>query len=156
MAAFTSFGTTLKVGATAGTPPAYTAPSSAVGEIISLNLDGIKLNTIDVSNLGNQFRTYAAGLIDSGTVSLEINLDPDDAQQLSVVQQLDNTAAATRPALKSWLITFGNGAGGTNPGATFSFVGFVTDYSVKGAMDSAVTASISVKISGSVTFTDQD
>lgn len=154
MAAFTSFGTTLKVGVATG--GAYSAPSSAVGEILSLNLDGIKLNTIDVSNLGNQFRTYAAGLIDSGTVSLEINLDPDDAQQLSVVQQLDNTAAATRPALKSWLITFGNGAGGTNPGATFSFVGFVTDYSVKGAMDSAVTASISVKISGSVTFTDQD
>jgi hypothetical protein len=154
MAAFTSFGTTLKVGVATG--GAYSAPSAAVGEILSLNLDGIKLNTIDVSNLGNQFRTYAAGLIDSGTVSLEINLDPDDAQQLSVVQQLDNTAATTRPALKSWLITFGNGAGGTNPGATFSFVGFVTDYSVKGAMDSAVTASISVKISGSVTFTDQD
>ena len=154
MAAFTSFGTTLKVGVATG--GAYSAPSAAVGEILSLNIDGIKLNTIDVSNLGNQFRTYAAGLIDSGTVSLEINLDPDDAQQLSVVQQLDNTAATTRPALKSWLITFGNGTGGTNPGATFSFVGFVTDYSVKGSMDSAVTASISVKISGSVTFTDQD
>ena len=154
MAAFTSFGTTLKVGVATG--GAYSAPSAAVGEILSLNLDGIKLNTIDVSNLGNQFRTYAAGLIDSGTVSLEINLDPDDAQQLSVVQQLDNTAATTRLALKSWLITFGNGIGGTNPGATFSFIGFVTDYSVKGAMDSAVTASISVKISGSVTFTDQD
>lgn len=154
MAAFTSFGTTLKVGVATG--GAYSAPSAAVGEILSLNLDGIKLNTIDVSNLGNQFRTYAAGLIDSGTVSLEVNLDPDDAQQLSVVQQLDVTAATTRPALKSWLITFGNGAGGSNPGATFSFVGFVTDYSVKGAMDSAVTASISIKISGSVTFTDQD
>jgi len=159
MAAFTSFGTTLKVGALAGTPPAYSLPSASVGEILSLNLDGIKLNTIDVSNLGSQFRTYAAGLIDSGTVSLEINLDPDDAQQLAVVQQLDNTAATTRPALKSWLITFGNGttaSGATNPGCTFSFVGFVTDYSVKGAMDSAVTASISIKISGSVTFTDQD
>ena len=154
MAAFTSFGTTLKVGVATG--GAYSAPSAAVGEILSINLDGIKLNTIDTSNLANQFRTYAPGLIDSGTVSFEINLDPDDAQQLSVVQQLDNTAATTRPALKSWLITFGNGAGGTNPGATFSFVGLVSDYSVKGAMDSAVTASISVKISGSVTFTDQD
>jgi hypothetical protein len=157
MAAFTSFGTTLKVGALAS--GAYTAPSTAVGEILSLNLDGIKLNTIDVSNLGNQFRTYAAGLIDSGTVSLEINLDPDDAQQLTVVQQLDNTAATTRPALKSWLITFGNGttaSGATNPGCTFSFIGFVTDFSAKGSMDSAVTASISIKISGSVTFTDQD
>jgi len=154
MAAFTSFGTTLKVGVATG--GAYSAPSAAVGEILSLNLDGIKLNTIDVSNLGNQFRTYAAGLIDSGTVSLEVNLDPDDAQQLSVVQQLDVTAATTRPVVKSWLITFGNGVGGSNPGATFSFVGFVTDYSVKGAIDSAVTASISIKISGSVTFTDQD
>jgi hypothetical protein len=159
MAAFTSFGTTLKVGATAGTPPAYTLPSASVGEILSLNLDGLKLNTIDVSNLGNQFRTYAAGLIDSGTVSLEVNLDPDDAQQVTVLGQLDVTAATTRPVLKSWLITFGNGltsGGATNPGCTFSFIGFVTDFSVKGAIDSAVTASISIKISGSVTFTDQD
>jgi len=154
MAAFTSFGTTLKVGPLAS--GAYTAPSAAVGEILSLNLDGIKLNTIDVSNLGNQFRTYAAGLIDSGTVSLEVNLDPDDAQQLTVLGQLDVTAATTRPALKSWLITFGNGVGGSNPGATFAFIGFVTDYSVKGSIDSAVTASISIKISGSITFTDQD
>ena len=156
MAAFTSFGTTLKVGATQSTPPAYLAPSNAVGEILSLNLDGIKLNTIDVSNLGSQFRTYAAGLIDSGTVSLEVNVDPDDAQQVTVLGQLDVTAATTRPALKSWLITFGNGVGGSNPGATFAFIGFVTDYSVKGAIDSAVTASISIKISGSITFTDQD
>jgi len=153
MAAFTSFGSTLKVGATAGTPPAYTLPSASVGEILSLNLDGLKLNTIDVSNLGNQFRTYAAGLIDSGTVSLEVNLDPDDAQQVTVLGQLDVTAATTRPALKSWLITFGTTG---NAGATFAFIGFVTDFSVKGAMDSAVTASISIKISGSVTFTDVD
>jgi hypothetical protein len=153
MAAFTSFGTTLKVGAT--TSGAYTAPGagSTVGEILSLNLDGLKLNTIDVSNLGNQFRTYAAGLIDSGTVSLEVNLDPDDAQQVTVLGQLDVTAATTRPVLKSWLITFGTTG---NLGATFAFIGFVTDFSVKGAMDSAVTASISIKISGSVTFTDVD
>jgi hypothetical protein len=151
MAAFTSFGTTLKVGPIAS--GVYSAPSAAVGEILSLNLDGLKLNTIDVSNLGNQFRTYAAGLIDSGTVSLEVNLDPDDAQQVTVLGQLDVTAATTRPVLKSWLITFGTTG---NAGATFAFIGFVTDLSVKGAMDSAVTASISIKISGSVAFTDVD
>jgi hypothetical protein len=151
MAAFTSFGTTLKVGPIAS--GVYSTPSAAVGEILSLNLDGLKLNTIDVSNLGNQFRTYAAGLIDSGTVSLEVNLDPDDAQQVTVLNQLDVTAATTRPVLKSWLITFGTTG---NPGATFAFIGFVTDFSVKGAMDSAVTASISIKISGSVAFTDVD
>jgi hypothetical protein len=151
MAAFTSFGTTLKVGPIAS--GVYSAPSAAVGEILSLNLDGLKLNTIDVSNLGNQFRTYAAGLIDSGTVSLEVNLDPDDAQQVTVLGQLDVTAATTRPVLKSWLITFGTTG---NAGATFAFIGFVTDFSVKGAMDSAVTASISIKISGSVAFTDVD
>jgi len=152
MAAFTSFGTTLKVGPIAS--GAYSSASLAtVGEILSVNLDGLKLNTIDVSNLGNQFRTYAAGLIDSGTVSLEVNLDPDDAQQVTVLGQLDVTAATTRPVLKSWLITFGTTG---NPGATFAFIGFVTDFSVKGAMDSAVTASISIKISGSVAFTDVD
>lgn len=151
MAAFSSFGSTLKVGpATSG---AYTAPTLAVGEILSLNVDGIKLNTIDITTLTDRFRKFTPGLIDSGSISLEVNLDPDDAQHNTIIDQLDVTAGTTAPTMLSWLVEFGSSS---NKGATLAGVGIVTDFSIKGGLDSAVTASITVKWSGSVTFTDVD
>lgn len=151
MAAISTFGSTLKIGTT--TSGAYTAPNTAVGEVTSMNLDGVKLNAIDVSGLTDRFRKFIPGMIDSGTISMEVNLDPDDAQQAAIIGLLDNTAASTAPVAKSILVEFGSS---NNKGATFSCVGIVTDFSVKGALDAAVTASIQIKVSGSVTFTDVD
>lgn len=152
MAAISTFGSTLKIGPT--TSGAYTAPTTTVGEVTSMNLDGIKLNAIDVSGLTDRFRKFIPGMIDSGTISLEVNLDPDDtAQATKVINFLDNTCATTAPVAQSVLVEFGSS---TNKGATFSCVGIVTDFSVKGALDSSVTASIQIKVSGSVTFTDVD
>ena len=88
-------------------------------------------------------------------MSIEVNLDPDDDNgQKLMVQGLDVTANATAPVLRSFLVEFGTSP--TNKGATFSFIGIVTDFSVKGAMDAAVNASIKIKVSGAVTFTDVD
>jgi hypothetical protein len=150
MTAISTFGTTVKVGtATSG---AYTAPAALVGELTSVSLDGLKLNAIDVSTLSTRHRTFVPGMIDSGSISMEVNLDTNDAQHLSIIGQLDTSASSTAPVLKSWLITFG--VASTNPGCTVSFVGLVTDFSAKAGLDSALTASMTVKISGAVTVTD--
>lgn len=151
MAAFSSFGSTLKVGAAAG--GTYSAPTTAVGEITSLSVDGMKLNTIDITTLTDRFRKFTPGLIDSGSISLEVNLDPDDAQQGSLIDQLDNSANTTAPTFLSFLVEFGSSS---NKGATLSGVGIVTDFSIKGGLDAAVTASFTIKWSGMVTFTDVD
>jgi len=151
MAAFTSFGSTLKVGALAA--GAYTAPSTAVGEILSMNVDGMTLNPVEITTITDRFRKFTPGLIDSGSISLEVNLDPDDAQQLAIIDQLDVTAGTTAPALLSWLVEFGST---NNKGATMSGIGMVTNFSVKASLDAAVTASITIKWSGAVTFTDVD
>lgn len=151
MAAISTFGSTLKVGPT--TSGAYTAPTLVVGEITSMNVDGIKLNAIDVSGLSDRFRKFIPGMIDSGSISLEVNLDPDDAQQGTIIDQLDVSAATTYPAAKSWLIQYGDA---TNLGANFECVGIVTDFSVKGGMDSALTATFTIKLTGSINFVDVD
>jgi len=149
MAAFTSFGSTLKVGAlNAG---AYQAPTLAVGEILSMNVDGMTLNPVEITNITDRFRKFVPGLIDSGSISLEVNLDPDDAQQATIIDQLDASAGTTAPVNLSWLVEFGSS---TNKGATMSGIGMVTAMSVKGSLDAAVTASITIKWSGSVTFTN--
>jgi len=152
MAAFTSFGSTLKVGPT--TSGAYQAPTNTVGEILSMNVDGISLTAVDVTNITNRHRVFVPGLIDSGNITLEVNLDPDDTNGQSViVDQLDNTAASTAPVALSFLVEFGSSA---NKGATMSGIGIVTQYSARASLDAAVTASITIKWSGAITFTDVD
>lgn len=151
MAAFTSFGSTLKVGPLSS--GAYLAPTLAVGEILSMNVDGMTLTPVEITNITERFRKFTPGLIDSGSISLEVNLDPDDAQQKTIREQLDVTAGTTAPVNLSWLVEFGSSA---NKGATLSGIGMVTNFSVKASLDAAVTASITIKWSGAVTFTDVD
>lgn len=151
MAAFTSFGSTLKVGPLSS--GAYLAPTLAVGEILSMNVDGMTLNPVEITTITDRFRKFTPGLIDSGSISLEVNLDPDDAQQATIIDQLDVTAGTTAPVNLSWLVEFGSTA---NKGATMSGIGMVTNFSVKASLDAAVTASITIKWSGAVTFTDVD
>ena len=63
--------------------------------------------------------------------------------------QLDNTAATTAPSAQAFALSFGV-TGGQVHTATGNC--FVTDYSVKAGMDSALTASFTMKITGAVTL----
>lgn len=133
-AAVPTFGTTVSIG-------------GAIAEVLSINLDGMKLNTIDVTTLADRHRKFVAGLIDSGTISMEVNVL---SAHSALWDSLDDTAAAalTPPASKSFTITFG--ASGTTHTASGNC--FVTDYSVKGGLDSSLTASFTMKITGPVTL----
>jgi hypothetical protein len=132
-AAVPTFGTTITFNAV------------AVAEVLSLNIDGLKLNTIDVTTLADRHRKFVAGLIDSGTISMEVNIL---SAHSALWDQLDDTAASTAPSAKSFALTFG--ASGTTHTASGNC--FVTDFSVKAGMDSALTASFTMKITGAVTL----
>jgi len=149
MAAIPSFGSSLKMGPT--TAGAYTAPTLAVGEVTSLNLDGLSAATIDVSTITDRFRKFIPGVIDSGTISCEMNLDADDGRQTAIIDLLD--ASATSPTPQSFLLEYGDT---NNKGAKFECVGIVTSLSFKGAVGEAVTASMTIKLTGSVNFVDVD
>lgn len=149
MAAIPSFGSSLKMGATAA--GVYTTPSISIGEVTSLNLDGLTAATIDVSNITSRFRQFIPGIIDSGTISCEVNLDADDPQQAAMIDLVD--ASATSPTPRSFLLEYGDT---NNKGAKFECVGIVTSFSFKGAVGEAVTASITIKLTGSVNFVDVD
>jgi hypothetical protein len=153
MAAMSTFGSTLKMGTT--TAGAYTAPTNSIGEVTSLNLDGLQLNTIDVTTISDRFRKFIPGIIDSGTITLDVNVDPDDTNgQVIIMDLLDVTANSTAPVSKSFLLEYGAASG--NPGCKFECVGIVTQASFKGAIDSALTASLTIKLTGSLNFVDVD
>lgn len=131
-AAVPTFGTTVSIGA-------------AVAEVLSVNLDGLKLNTIDVTTLADRHRKFVAGLIDSGSISLEVNIL---SAHSALWDQLDNTAASTAPSAQAFTLSFGPS------GSVITASGncFVTDFSMKSGLDSALTASFTMKITGAVTL----
>lgn len=152
MPAIASWGTTLKYG-TAGTGCTYTGtPSTTVGNVTSLNVDGISLTMIDVTTLTDRFRKFVGGLVDSGSLSLEVNLDTDSgANQQTLIDDLDASLTGANTC-RSFLLEFGEAT--NNKGSTIQCAGYVQQFSIRGGLDSAVTASMTIKLNGSVAIAD--
>jgi len=140
MAAISGFGTTISF------------DSVNIGEVISLSADGMKLSTIDVTNITQRHRVFVPGIIDSGTIGVEVNYDDTpNTGQVNMIKQMDVTAATTAPSAKAIVFTCGSA---TNKGFTLSGSAIVTDFSTKIGIDAAVTASFNLKWTGAVTFAD--
>ena len=145
MAATISYSTTIKIGAV-GALDAYAAPTSnaAIGEVTSLSFDGVAQSSLDVTSISDAVKKYKAGILDPGSISIELNLDYDDTQQVALA-----TASSDR-ALRSYLISFGAASTG---GMTVSGVGVVTGFSVKAATDAVLTVSFTIKCSAAYVLT---
>ena len=132
---------TIKLGvATAG---AYVAPTVALGEVTSISFDGVAQSTIEITQLSDAVKKFTAGLLDPGSISLEVNLDQDDATQALLF------AASTDRTLRSYLISFGVASSG---GMTVSGLGIVTGFSVKAGLDAVLTASFTIKCTAAYTI----
>lgn len=94
---------------------------------------------IDASDLASVAKEKMMGLPDEGQISIEFNYDPTEASHAAL-----HTARSTR-ALKTFELDFN----GTEV-ATFS--GYVTNFSIKGAVDDLVAGSTTIEITGKVEF----
>lgn len=142
MASTISYNSTIKLGvATSGV---YTAPSVVLGECTSISFDGVAQSTIEITQLSDQVKKFTAGLLDPGSISMEVNLDQDDATQTLLF------AASTDRTLRSYLISFGVASSG---GMTVSGLGIVTGFSVKAGLDAVLTASFTIKCTAAYTIT---
>ena len=145
MPATISYSTTIKIGAV-GAADAYSSPTAnaAIGEVTSLSFDGVAQSSLEVTSITDAVKKYKAGILDPGSISIELNLDYDDTQQVVLA-----TASSDR-ALRSYLISFGAASTG---GMTVSGVGVVTGFSVKAATDAVLTVSFTIKCSAAYTLT---
>lgn len=142
MASTISYNSTIKLGvATAG---AYVAPTVALGEVTSISFDGVAQSTIEITQLSDAVKKFTAGLLDPGSISLEVNLDQDDTTQALLF------TASTDRTLRSYLISFGVASSG---GMTVSGLGIVTGFSVKAGLDAVLTASFTIKCTAAYTIT---
>ena len=141
MASTISYNSTIKLGVATG--GAYTAPTVALGEVTSISFDGVAQSTIEITQLSDAVKKFTAGLLDPGSISLEVNLDQDDATQALLF------TASTDRTLRSYLISFGVASSG---GMTVSGLGIVTGFSVKAGLDAVLTASFTIKCTAAYTI----
>lgn len=126
-------GTLLKLGA--GSPPSYTT----IAEINSFSGPGGSVSVIDVTDLSSSAKEKLAGLNDNGQLSFECNLIPSNAQHAALREAKENGTVI------SVKLVF------TDTGATeWTFNAIVTGFSVSGAVDGVVKASVTLEISGEI------
>ena len=141
MASTISYNSTIKLGV--ATSNVYTVPTVALGEVTSISFDGVAQSTIEITQLSDAVKKFTAGLLDPGSISLEVNLDQDDATQALLF------TASTDRTLRSYLISFGVASSG---GMTVSGLGIVTGFSVKAGLDAVLTASFTIKCTAAYTI----
>jgi hypothetical protein len=117
-----------------------------IAEVKDISGPGLSLNTIDVTaHDGSGWRDFVATLLDAGEVTFEINYVPTGATH-------DNTAggllyAMDQQTLEDFDLIFPD-AGTT----TWSFDGYVTAFEPGAPVDGALTASVTIRISGDPTL----
>jgi hypothetical protein len=125
--------------ATAGYGCVFKRGATAIAEVVNISGPGLKLDTIDVTNMGspNATREFIAGLLDGGEVTLEINFLPADATQKSLITDLTSRTKTTYSIVWS----------DTAP-TTWTFTALVTGYEPGGKVDDKLSATVTLKISG--------
>lgn len=134
--AITAQGTTLEIdNTTQGTA------DQAIANVISYaGFDG-EASEIDITNMSSTAKEKLAGLQDFGNFTFEFHPDYSDAGQEAL------RAAQTSGALKTFQLTLSDAT-------TIDFTGVVRNaQALNGAVDSALTSSCTISVSGAITIT---
>lgn len=138
MAGVTAFGTTLKIGGTAGT---------AVVNVTSIEGPGLSSEYIDTTahDSSGSYREFVPSFLDAGEVTLRINYDPAAATHKNAtggLLKLFNDKAST-----SFAIGFP-----TTPVAYVVFTGYVSAFAPSAPFDGKLEADVTIRISGAPTL----
>jgi hypothetical protein len=112
-----------------------------IPNVVSFQGPGGQASVIDVTNLSSTAKEKRVGLRDEGQLSLSMHYDPDD----EVHQYL--RADRAENARRQFQITFTD----SSPETTWTFYGYVTQFSVQGGVDAVVEASVTIEIDGDIT-----
>lgn len=134
MAKYSAYGTALLRGAV------------EIAQVTSISGPGIALDTVDVTEHdGNGWEELVPTILRSGEITLEIAYDPAEATHKNASGGLlYDLVSRTSTA---YTLTFP-----TTPAASWTFNAFVTGFEPSAPVDGALTASVTLKITGTVTL----
>lgn len=115
-----------------------------LGEVTDFDGPGGSNSEIDITSLDSTSREFRNGLRDSGEVSLSMNFVPGDAGQIYLRQRQAITNVPTR-----FVMTLTN-----TPATLITFDAFVREFTIAGAADDKVSASVTLRVTGDVTWSD--
>jgi len=115
----------------------------AIADIVSLTAPSISVAMIDSTSIADIYRTFIGGTIDSGEMSMEIQYDPNEAGATKLEAEWEATQTEA-PTAKGVVITFSDDS-------TYTFQAILTSMSVTAAIDSVVTCSVGLKVTGAIT-----
>ena len=116
---------------------------AAIGQVQSITGPSVSTATIDVTDISGTAKTFIAGMVDGGEISLEVSYDPDTDDGENHTALTTDMLAGTEQA---WLIEWSDLS-------TVGAQGLVTSFSPSANIDDKVTASFTIKVTGAVTFT---
>lgn len=139
--AIAAYGTLLKMG-DGGGPEVFTT----VAEVTDISGPGLSLDTVDVTSHDSTdaWREFIATLKDAGEVTFDINYVPTNATHGATTGLLKALDMRTK---KNWRLVFPD-TGAT----TWNFSGFVTGFEPGEPVDDALTASVTIKLTGEPTL----
>lgn len=141
-AAFAGRGSALQYGNGAASPFTF----AVLAEVKKIQFSGTKADLADVTNMeSGNVREWLPTLIDSGELSGECNLIPNDASQAQLNNFFNNQT------LVPWQVVLPNGADG-NPLGVFAFNAYVTSHEIDIPLDKEAMISFKLKITGVITF----
>lgn len=137
MTKYSAFGTALTKG---------TYPGVEVAQVTNISGLSISLDTVDVSEHdGDGWEEHVATILRSGTVTLDIVYDPNDATHKNANGGL--LYDMTQRIAGVWNLVFP-----TTPTKHFAFTAYVTGFTPSAPVDGALTASVTLKPTGLVTL----
>ena len=113
---------------------------TAIPEIKTFSGPGGSATVIDVTDLSSPAKEKRMGLADEGQLSFTINYIPTNDEHAAL-----RDARATRVETNFKLVFTDD-----SPSTTWSFGGFVTGFSVSGAVDGVVEANVTIEITGAI------
>ena len=116
---------------------------TAIAQLVGVTPPQMEMGTTETTHLTSSAREFIANILDGGTVDLTINYDSADASHAAILSQFKAGTLAV------FSIEF-NDAGDT----TVGFSGVMTNHNWgEATVESLVTLTVTIKVSGDVTVT---
>ena len=113
---------------------------TTIPEVRSINGPDGSASEIDVSDLSSTSREFRMGLQDEGSITLDMMFIPGNTVHAGLRTDRSNRT------LRNFQLVFTD-----SPATTWSFAAYVQGLSVSNDLDAVTTASVTLRISGSIT-----